>query len=97
MDTADFTYVNYGYIGFTTPTSKSCSHQTMTVFEITDDEVIVYRYDQNGIHELRATGHRTYGSDPDAYDRIESGAVIPIHSVTTVAQADVTARKNYLS
>ena len=94
MDTADFTYVNYGYIGFTTSSSKSCYHQTMTVFEITDDEVIVYRYDQNGIHELRAAGHRTYNDDPDAYDRIESGAVIPIRSVATVVQADVPEQKS---
>lgn len=58
--------MNAGYVGYygDSYTSTVDKTLTMSVFEITDDEVIVSRYDANGIHDLKSEG--IYGKEhPD--------------------------------
>ena len=51
----NFTYANYGYVGYVS--GSSCTHLTMTAFEIYEDEVIVKRYDSNGLHTCGTTAN----------------------------------------
>lgn len=60
-DTLSFTYMNYGFTGYLTGTAADGA-LTMTVFEITDNQVAVKRYDTSGIHNLKSAG--TNGSTP---------------------------------
>ena len=56
-ETLNFTYMNAGYIGYYTAVNDGVdSTLTMSVFEITDDKVIVSRYDENGLHNLKSAG-----------------------------------------
>ncbi len=57
-ETLAFTYMNAGYVGYygTSYTSDVDKTLTMTVFEITDTEVTVNRYDSNGTHDLKSAG-----------------------------------------
>ena len=62
-DELSFTYMNCGYVGYSR--SSADSAMTMTLFEITDDEVVVKRYDANGLHNLKAKGTGTGYPDVD--------------------------------
>ena len=53
-DSISFTYMNGGYLGKIS--GSACTHQTMSVFEITDSQVIVKRYAADGEHVLKAEG-----------------------------------------
>ncbi len=62
-ETLSFTYMNYGFVGYITGGasgggSNNGSDYTLTgsVFEIYDDEVIISRYDADGVHVLKAAG-----------------------------------------
>ena len=57
-DTLTFTYMNYGFVGYI-GSSDADSALTMTVFEITDNQVAVKRYDESGLHNLKAAGGTT--------------------------------------
>ena len=57
-ETLNFTYMNYGYVGYIGTTDADAA-LTMTVFEITDDEVVVKRYSKDGVHNLKAAGGST--------------------------------------
>ena len=64
-ETLNFTYLNAGYVGYYGSTGNGSDQTlTMTVFEIGDDQVTVSRYDENGLHNLKAKG--VYGGEyPD--------------------------------
>jgi Uncharacterized protein conserved in bacteria len=66
-ETLHFTYMNYGYTGyywFNYNTSGGAIKQnppadstmTMTSFEITGNDVVVHRWDEDGLHNLKAPG-----------------------------------------
>ena len=53
-ETLEFIYMNYGYVGYCRNTADGTL--TMTAFEITDDNVVIKRYDTSGLHVLKAAG-----------------------------------------
>lgn len=89
VETLNFTYMNPGFVSYYGDTGNNFDKTlTMTAFEISDDRVIVKRYDANGQHVLKAAG--VYGGeypdndnavpvypvDPTVY---ESGQVIKLN------------------
>ncbi|MBQ6849291.1 MAG: carbohydrate binding domain-containing protein [Clostridia bacterium] len=74
--TLNFTYMTAGYIGYYGTTVNGADGAlTMTVFRIQKDgSVIVGRYDQNGIHNLKSAGAKntdkgdTMEPDPTVYE-----------------------------
>ncbi len=63
-NTLNFTYMNYGYVGYVNGNADTAL--TMTAFEITDTEVAVKRYDTNGLHNLKAAGTTVSGYSTDS-------------------------------
>ena len=59
-----FTYANYGYVGYVG--GSSCTHLTMTAFVISDNQVVVKRYDTSGQHLLKEKGATVSGYNTDA-------------------------------
>lgn len=57
-ETLNFTYMNYGYVGYIGSTDADGT-LTMTVFEITDEQVSVKRYSEDDVHSLKAAGGTT--------------------------------------
>lgn len=55
-ETLEFTYMNAGYVGYYDNHNGCDDALTMTVFEILEDSVIVYRYDKDGLHSLKSAG-----------------------------------------
>lgn len=88
-DTLSFTYMNYGFVGYI-GSSDADSELTMTVFEISDSKVTVKRYDEEGEHELKASGGTTQlpgglSADTTVY---ESGQEIEL--TTPVEKVSIT-------
>ena len=86
-----FTYMNYGYLGKIS--GSACTHQTMTAFEITDDQVTVKRYATDGAHQLKAAGVAVSGYNTDTRVIGTEGAVIDLgepEPVETVTNGNVT-------
>ena len=59
VETLNFTYMNAGYVSYyrDVNTGSECD-LTMTVFEITGDKVVIKRYSENGVHDLKSKGVR---------------------------------------
>ena len=67
----NFTYMNYGYTGYYWAKWVQSSNQivyndvdstlTMTAFQISGNQVIVSRWDENGMHDLKSIGVATRG------------------------------------
>ncbi len=55
-ETLNFTYLNAGYIGYYDDHNGVDHTLTMTVFDITNEDVTVSRYSQEGLHNLKSTG-----------------------------------------
>ncbi len=55
-ETLNFTYLNAGYIGYYDDHNGVDHTLTMTVFDITNKDVTVSRYSQEGLHNLKSTG-----------------------------------------
>lgn len=97
-DELTFTYMNCGYVGYVG--GKAGTNLNMSVFEITEDEVIVKRYGTSGQVQLKAAGVTTSGAPAADTSTVESGAVIsfgaPVPAVTltdnnvTVTSAGLT-------
>ena len=86
-----FTYMNYGYLGKIT--GSACTHQTMTAFEITGDQVTVKCYDESGLHKLKAAGVAVSGYNTDTRVIDTEGAVIELgepEPVETVTDGNVS-------
>jgi len=61
-ETLNFTYMNAGYTGyysdaFTYVTTAGTDKLTMTVFAITDGQVTVERYSEDGLYNLKSAGY----------------------------------------
>lgn len=86
-----FTYMNYGYLGKIS--GSACTHQTMTAFEISGDQVIVKRYAEDGAHKLKAAGVAVSGYNTDSTVIGTEGAVIELgepEPVETVTNGNVS-------
>ncbi len=61
-ETLNFTYMNAGFVGYYTDECgrdiDNENYLTMTVFEITDSQVLVKRYNQFGEYNLKSVGRR---------------------------------------
>lgn len=78
VETLHFTYMNAGYVGYYRHVNEEAETTlTMTAFEITDNEVKVMRYSQDGLHELKSVGvpnkHAADGSSVDGSCSINHG------------------------
>ena len=56
--TLQFTYMNAGYVGYYRNVNGADDALTMTVFQISDSQVTVARYDASGRHVLKSEGKR---------------------------------------
>ena len=72
----NFTYMNYGYLGKIS--GSACTHQTMTAFEITGNQVTVKRYAADGAHQLKAAGAAVSGFNTDSNVIGTEGAIIEL-------------------
>ena len=77
VEPLNFTYMNYGYTGYywakwvqsssqITFNEAADSTLTMTAFQISGNQVIVSRWDENGMHVLKAVGVESLGLRPQA-------------------------------
>ena len=56
-ETLNFTYMNAGYVGYYSNVNTGAETDlTMTVFQITEDDVTIGRYTSSGIHDLKSAG-----------------------------------------
>ena len=56
-ETINFTYMNAGYVGYNSSNDpKADTALTLSVFLIRGEEVIITRYDVNGVHNLKSAG-----------------------------------------
>ena len=68
-ETLAFTYMNAGYVGYYKNVNAGAETDlTMTVFEITEDEVEIKRISQTGNHDLKSAGVRNSYKNETAYD-----------------------------
>ena len=85
-ETLNFTYMNYGYVGYVNGSADTTL--TMSVFEIYEDEVLVKRYDTNGLHNLKAAGATVNGYNTDS--NIYGTAVIDLSTGESTISAITT-------
>ena len=67
-ETLNFTYMNAGYTGYYSDdyvTTAGTDKLTMTVFAITDNQVTVERYSEDGLYNLKSAGSNGSYSNPD--------------------------------
>ena len=91
-DTLSFTYMNYGYVGYY-GSSAADDTLTMTVFEITDEQVTVRRFADDEEHLLKAKGVANSGSPAADTSTVDSGAIIELgepEEQVTVENTDKT-------
>ncbi|MBQ6065462.1 MAG: metallophosphoesterase [Clostridia bacterium] len=81
----NFTYMNAGYTGYYDNHNGADDALTMTVFEITDTQVTVNRYDAEGLHNVASAGKRNDYKNETGYepntDVKASPVVIPLTAV----------------
>lgn len=75
-DTLSFTYMNYGYVGYVG--GDADTELTMTVFEITDNQVTVSRYNDEGVYVLKAAGVSGNGNPTADTNIVNSGETIAL-------------------
>ncbi|MBD5132917.1 MAG: S-layer homology domain-containing protein [Clostridiales bacterium] len=67
-ETLQFTYMNAGYVGYYRDVNQGADDAlTMTVFQISEDQVTVARYDANGRHDLKSVGVTNSYKNETAY------------------------------
>ena len=64
----NFTYLNPGYTGYYKNYNGADDALTMTLFEITDTQVTISRFDSEGLHNLKGEGKRNEYKNETAYD-----------------------------
>ena len=95
--TLSFTYMNAGYVGyFRSRNDGSERDLTMTVFEITDDKVVIKRYSENGLHDLKSAGVPNSYGKPLEYDANASVYESP-QILDLTAQMDLVALKDMIA
>lgn len=100
--TLNFTYMNAGYTGYYSNVNGADAALTMSVFQITDHEVTITRYDKNGVHDLKSAGvtnaykneavNGGYAPDPTVYP---SSQEVVLSEVTDTTPIGSTQGKNY--
>lgn len=63
-----FTYMNAGYTGYYSNENGSDGTLTATVLKIKGDEIVINRYDGEGVHNLKAAGVRNVIKNETGYD-----------------------------
>ena len=67
-ETLNFTYLNAGYVGYYTEVNSGAETDlSMTVFSFSDEEMVVTRFTESGIHDLKATGVTNAYKNETAY------------------------------
>ena len=61
----NFYYMNAGYVGYSADDADNTL--TMTTFEITDNSIVVNRYDTEGKHNLKSEGQYNASNDDSGY------------------------------
>ena len=61
----NFYYMNAGYVGYSVDDADNTL--TMTTFEITDNSIVVNRYDTEGKHNLKSAGRYNASNDDSGY------------------------------
>lgn len=61
----NFYYMNAGYVGYSEDDADNTL--TMTTFEITDNSIVVNRYDTEGKHNLKSAGRYNASNDDSGY------------------------------
>ncbi|MDE6635347.1 MAG: hypothetical protein K2K09_01925, partial [Lachnospiraceae bacterium] len=97
-ETLNFTYMNAGYTGYYNVENKGVDEAlTMSVFEITANKIIVTRFDEEGIHDLKSAGvsneHKNEtanGKYPPNETVVESPAEIVLNKAITVPDPEPT-------
>ena len=86
--TLNFTYMNCGYVGYSN--SGADNGLTMTAFEIYEDEVIIKRYDANGLHNLKSKGVATsgYTADTNVYGSAVLSLADGTSTIKTLAETE---------
>ena len=87
----NFYYMNAGYVGYSADDADNTL--TMTTFEITDNSIVVNRYDTEGKHNLKSAGRYNASNDDSGYGYpvytkvVESPYTVPM--VANVTLTDV--------
>lgn len=95
--TLNFTYMNAGYMGYYGKvTQGSDTALTMTTFVITDTEVTITRYDEDGIHTLKSEGVKNtnkgdmYRPNETVYSSPFTLALTKVTDKSPIGESDTT-------
>ena len=84
----NFYYMNAGYVGYSEDDADNTL--TMTTFEITDNSIVVNRYDTEGKHNLKSAGQYNASNDDSGYGYpvytkvVESPYTVPVVANVTL-------------
>ena len=87
----NFYYMNAGYVGYSEDDADNTL--TMTTFEITDNSIVVNRYDTEGKHKLKSAGRYNASNDDSGYgypaytNVVESPYTVPMVANVTLTDA----------
>ena len=98
QENLEFTYMNAGFTGYYENLNGADEALTMTVFDITEDEVSVERYDQNGLHALKSAGKTNtgkgeydyYSPDTKVYSSPETISLTEVKQKVTLTSNNVS-------
>ena len=96
-ETLNFTYMNAGYVGYNSSKDANADTAlTLSVFLIRNNEVIITRYDVNGIHNLKSKGIWNSSFSEEGYHATPNPTVYPSSRKVT-ATSDVEVESPYYS
>ena len=96
-ETLNFTYMNAGYVGYNSSKDANADTAlTLSVFLIRNNEVIITRYDVNGIHNLKSKGIWNASFSEEGYHATPNPTVYPSSRKVT-ATSDVEVESPYYS
>ena len=85
----NFYYMNAGYVGYSEDDADNTL--TMTTFEITDNSIVVNRYDTEGKHNLKSAGRYNVSNDDSGYGYpVYTNVVKSPYTVPMVANVTLT-------
>lgn len=85
----NFYYMNAGYVGYSADDADNTL--TMTTFEITDNSIVVNRYDTEGKHNLKSAGRYNVSNDDSGYGYpVYTNVVESPYTVPMVANVPLT-------
>ena len=85
----NFYYMNAGYVGYSEDDADNTL--TMTTFEITDNSIVVNRYDTEGKHNLKSAGRYNVSNDDSGYGYpVYTNVVESPYTVPMVANVTLT-------